>query len=232
MRKILIILLFLVNTYSYGQHMIINQERDMSYRSYRHSPIHKIESFSSLPNNIQFNTNGYLERFFGKMRDSLHYIQGQEVDLKTIFQKDSATFIGNAIKPKYILKFILADNSIGIKSYNLSLELDEYGQLLNINWPKEKWNKSNVIPRDTVKQFVLNYALSRRLDISNYKVYFNYYSRLDKLCWQFVFPDTVVSESNYYKREEKFKTIVIAWDELKIIQESQYTKVAYPRDIR
>lgn len=233
MRNVLITLLLIVNVCSYGQNMIVNQETDNSYRSYRHNPLIKIESLSDLPTLIQFNTKGHLKKILGEMSDSLHFSQAQAIDLKAIFQKDSAAFIGNAVIPKYIIKFVLTDRSIGIKSYNLSIELDEYGQLLHINWPKEKWdNKSKFIARDTIKQFVLNYAKSKRFDTSKCKVYFGYYRQFDKLCWKFHFPDSTIPLNTYYKREKTYNIILISWDELKILQESQFSKATYPHAIK
>lgn len=213
--------------------MIVDHNKDIGYRSYQHNPIIKIASFSDLPPLIQFNTNGYLKRILGKMSDSLHFTQGQEIDLKAIFQKDSVVYTSNAIKPKYILKFVLVDNSIGIKSYNLSLELDEHGQLLFINWPKDRANdKSKIIPRDSIKEFVLNYAKSKRFNTSNYEVYFNYYKNIDKLCWQFKFPNTVLNMNTYRKRKKTYNIVVVPWNELKIIQEFKNTKVSYPHAIK
>lgn len=236
MKNILTILLLIINIHCFGQSMIVNQEENKSFRSYRYDKIIKIDSLSELPSIIQLNTNGYLKRLLGSMSDSIQFSHGQETDLKALFKKDSITFEGNIVKPKYILHYTLSDNSIGIKRYNLSLELNEYGQLLKINWPKKKYNnKSSFISRDEIKQFAITQAKLRRIDTSFYKVSLIHETSTDRLCWQFIFPDSGPIKTRYNKSVKMVYTrvLMIDWCKLKIIGDfrsefKNHIKYAHP----
>lgn len=205
MKYIIIFFLVSANLISFSQSkMIVDHGKD-AYTSFGRFST-KIDSFSQLSSLIQCNTNGYLKKILGDMSDSLQFSNGQIVDLKSYFNKDSITHNSFRIIPKYDLTFKLSDKSLGIKRYNLEIELDQYGQLLRINWPKEKSkDKSKIINSDTIRQFVIEYAKSRRYDTSEYEVYFRYNPKFDKLCWLFLFPDDVVAISTYSKQKKPLK---------------------------
>jgi hypothetical protein len=213
MKNILTILFLIITIHCYGQDktMIIDFEY-RGYSSYGNNNLIKIDSLSELPSVIQFNTSGHLKRLLGSMRDSLQFSHGQENDLKGIFKKDSITFYGDLIKAKYILNYKLVDNTIGIKNYCLSLDLDEYGQLLAVNWPRKRYNdKSKFLPREKIKLFALEQAKLRGFDTSAYIVYAQYNRTLGKLLWLFKFPNHPILESS--------NILEIDWKALEVVRE-------------
>jgi len=191
--------------------MIITDESGAAYTSYD-GPTKKISSFSELPSVIQLNTNGYLKGILGSMSDSIQFTHGQVVDLKALFKKDSITFHYFWVRPKYDLSFKLSDSSIGIKRYNLKLRLDEYGQLLHVNWPRKRYNdKSKFLPREKIKLFALEQAKLRGFNTSSYSVYAQYNRTLDKLLWLFKFPNHPILESS--------NILEIDWKALEVVRE-------------
>ena len=224
MKNVLIILFLIITIHCNAQDktMIITDESGAAYTSYD-GPTKKISSFSELPFVIQLNINGYLKRILGSMSDSIQFTHGQEVDLKALFKKDSITFNYFWVRPKYDLNFKLSDSSIGIKRYNLKLRLDEYGQLLDVNWPRQKYNdKSKFLSREKIKQFALKHAKMKRYDTSTYLIFFGYDSALDKLCWKFMFLDSGRIRTRYNDPvKEVYNVVFIDWNELRIIREFQ-----------
>jgi len=213
MKNVLIILFLIITIHCNAQDktMIITDESGAAYTSYD-GPTKKISSFSELPSVIQLNINGYLQRILGSMSDSIQFTHGQEVDLKALFKKDSITFNYFWVRPKYDLNFKLSDSSIGIKRYNLKLRLDEYGQLLHVNWPRKRYNdKSKFLPREKIKLFALEQAKLRGFNTSSYSVYAQYNRTLDKLLWLFKFPNHPILESS--------NILEIDWNTLKIFRE-------------
>ena len=173
-----------------------------------------LDSISELPPMIKYNLEGYLNRILGSMKDSLRFSHGQIVDLKRYFAKDSSTFSCRWIVPKYDLIFLLKDNSIGIKSYYLKIRLDEYGQILNSNWPKERYSeKSRFKQRSEIEYFALRQAKSKKYNTDGYLVDLIYNAKLDKLCWVFQFPTLIETNKKQYNAFE------IPWDMIEIVDE-------------
>jgi hypothetical protein len=61
--------------------------------------------------------------------------------------------------PKYELYFELRDTSIGINRYCFEVSLDQYGQILSFDWPREKFNKrDSFINPELLQKTALTYA--------------------------------------------------------------------------
>ena len=187
MKKILIILFLSISIQkiSAQNEMIV----DMPYNGNTHYENSKfINSVSELPNIIQMNLNGFLQRIFGSKKDSISFSHGQIIDLDLFFKNDSLSYNRQWIVPKYDLNFIIQDNSIGIKRYYLQIKFDEYGQILDFNWPREAYSGIlNFKPCSDIKAHAISYAKSKGYNTDNYLIGFGFNNKTDKLCWIFKF---------------------------------------------
>jgi hypothetical protein len=126
------ILFLILNIHLFGQKKMVIDKPFRGYIYYQRFD-EKINSISELPESIQLNLNGYFNEILGSMSDSIKFLLGQVIDLKSRFIKDSLIYSYEWVIPKYDLYFTLRYNSFDIKNYNLNIRLDEYGQLLQIN---------------------------------------------------------------------------------------------------
>lgn len=214
MRKLLIIIigLFSINFSIAQDKMIVDQP--MSGNTFYGGYSEQIDSLSTLPTVIQFNLQGYLYRILGSLSDSVSFSHGQIIDLENKFKKDSVTYRYHWIVPKYDLHFVLRDKSIGINNYYLQIRLDQYGQILFANWPKNNHSDKSLFKnRSEIERFALKQAEVRGFNLNNYNVDFKYNEELDKLCWVFEFP-TIVKINI-----EEFKVLEIPWDNIEIVDE-------------
>lgn len=102
--------------------------------------VKELKSENDLPKNIQSNLKGYLNKILPSITDSITFSHGQIIDLKRLFEKEPSTYNNFRIIPAYELSFYLRKKSIGVKNYYLEIGLDEYGQILETNWPKETFS--------------------------------------------------------------------------------------------
>jgi hypothetical protein len=178
-----------------------------------------ISSMSETPSVIQFNVTGFLNKILSTMSSNVKFSHGQIVDLKGYFSKDSLTYSYGWAVPKYDLNFILQDTTIGIKNYYLQIRLDENGQILYANWPKEHYSDKNKFKsRTDIEQYALKKAKEKGFEINNYKVDLKYNEKLDKLCWVFIFPMDI---GNNGKDSNVFE---IDWKSLVTVDEYIMTK--------
>lgn len=77
-------------------------------------------------------TKKLIDEFFWDFKASIHLVNAQIVDVIS-YLKDSAYYKRYSIVQKYDLNFYLKDSSIGIIRYNITLHLDDYGQILKLN---------------------------------------------------------------------------------------------------
>jgi len=214
MKKILILFLgLIIINNSFGQDKMI-VDKPFNGNTFYGGFSKQIDCLSDLPTVIQFNINGYLRRILGTMSDSVTFSHGQTVDLENKFKEDSVTYGYGWIVPKYDLNFVLRDNSIGIRSYYLQIRLDNYGQILYSNWPKESHSDKNRFNiRADVEEFALKQAEIKGFDTIDYKVDFKYNEKFDKLCWVFKFPLKIE------KNRQEYDSFEIPWNNFEIIDE-------------
>ncbi len=159
-------------------------------------------SLEELPPQITLNLKGSLSKYFGELRHNIIFEDGQKVDLKKYFLKNKEVFNMRWIVPKYDLNFSLGDSSLGLVKYNINARLDEYGQIIQINWPKKNHNvRTNFLDRKEIEQFALKYAKKKGLETDSYSVNLKYNLEVDKLCWVFRFP----------LAPNQYNTFEIAW---------------------
>jgi len=176
----------------------------------------RIASFSELPPVIRFNIKGYLKRNLGSLSDSVMFSHGQILDLKAYFRKDAITYKYYKIIPKYDLYFKLIDSSIGIKSYNLKLDLDEHGQILYSNWPQKGYDdKTEFKTNEVIIKAALKAAELKFYCKNEYLIDFKYNRNLDKLCWLFMFEDIRYRDPD----RKKYHVIEVDWKSGEVVNE-------------
>jgi hypothetical protein len=179
----------------------------------------KINSLSSLPDAIVKNVNNYLKSSFGNLASTIYFSHGQIVDLKRYFIENPETHKREWQVPKYDLIFILKDSSIGIKSHGITLRVDQYGQILYCNWPREGYSDKNKFKSiSEIEKFALNVASRKGYNINHYTISFNYNEKHQKVCWEF----QCLKEGNSVNG--LFNAFEIDWKYLEIIEEYEVKK--------
>lgn len=164
------------------------------------SPNIKIDSTNNLndfPDFIKTKSKDVLKWYTGEFYDSIYFIKGQNIDLKALnekgFFKDSTSifnyFETERTIPKYELYFGLTDISINIKRIIIKLTFDEYGQILEFQWPfyidkKIEYQKSNFV-LEQLAEFRKNENIKEPSEIT-FK--FNY--EMKNFVWEFGFDES------------------------------------------
>lgn len=216
MKRSYLIVLILVFHWFFvlGQEKMVVQEED--WVSYTYQKASKtVLSLNKLPINIQKEVKILMQEPFLGFKDSIHFINAQIVDIDRYLQ-DGNPHKRHWVVPKYEINFYLKDESIGIIRYNITLHLDDYGQLLKINWPVNGSGiKKTFLSRESIKKFALNEAKRRNYNLDKYLVNFEYNGQFDRLCWEFSFLERdIVGGAEY-------NFITIPWDELTIIDSTK-----------
>lgn len=184
--------------------------------------VKEIKSEKDLPENIQLNLNGYLNKILPTIIDSITFSHGQIIDLQKMFKDEPLTYKRLRIIPKYELTFSLKNKSIGIQNYNLEIALDEYGQILETNWPKESIDFNDFKSLSEIESIALNHAKEKNIEYISYEADLIYSKRTDKLIWII----NLVIKKEVDKSE--FYTIEIPWNFIKISSEGKsYQKTVY-----
>lgn len=210
-----IALAFLFHWFSLaGQEKMIVHEEDWIAYNYQEAS-RTVLSLNKLPVNIQREVKKLIDESLWEFKDSIHFANAQIVNI-TSYLKDGDPHKKHWVVPKYELNFYLKDTSISIIRYNITLNLDEYGQILQINWPRQgTGSKKMFLSRDSIKEFALKEAKRRKYNLDKYLVNFEYNGRFNRLCWEFSFFEKEMvggSEYNFIK---------VPWDELVIIDSTK-----------
>lgn len=223
---LLIILLIALSKISFTQEMIINQPYNLGSMTPFNEYSTPYDSLSKIPENIQKSIATNFEKILGNLKPFINYSHGQKIDLERWY-KDNPENIGSRNFPAYQLYFFICDTSIGMERFNLRLELDDDGELLNINWPKTGCNdKTKFQSRDAIEKFVLTKAKSKgyykpdsmllkRPYSHAFGVSFRYDSLRDKLVWVFEFEKPKKDNTCW----QYFNMIEVNWLEIEITDE-------------
>jgi hypothetical protein len=208
-RKIILsgfmIIFFTINAFSQDK-MVVDKPYGITYYD---DFSKEIKSLKQLPPIIQ----GYVKKFMGAtlgdFSTCVTFERGQIVNLKKYFSAvDNEPYCYQWIVPKYDLIFTLKDTSLGIKNYPINLRIDEYGQIIKINWPRKGFTeKSSFNSRDTIKTFALKKAAKLNLNQKGYRIDFEYDERLDIFYWIFQFP----TFPEYKGTDQYYDCIEINW---------------------
>lgn len=213
MKGLFLILIFVTNIYSLSAQSERTIDKKGSNIYYGHYS-KKIDSEKDLPINVQYNLKGYLTKILPSIIDSISFSHGQIIDLEKMFKEEPKTYDRTRIIPKYELTFYLKIKSIGIKNYNLEIGLDEYGQILETNWPKETLSFNNFKSLTEIETFALNHAKNKKIDYKSYEVDLVYEKDTDKLFW--IVNLIIKIESS----KTELYVMEIPWNSTKMIKES------------
>ena len=214
MKNILILILTIIClTELKGQQILVEQPFSGNTSYGKHA--NTIESLTELPDQIQVAVKAYLTEMFGSNVKNLAFSHGQNVDLKSYFSEHNHKASNYQwLIPSYDLNYVLSDTTLGIKSYYVQLRLDEYGQLLNTNWPRKGYsNKENYRSTIEIVEFVLSQANSRGYRTSKYETDLKYNADSKSLNWVFKFPRTLRSDN------KEFDVLEISLASMKVVEE-------------
>ncbi|TDO24192.1 hypothetical protein [Pedobacter duraquae] len=197
-----------------SQEKMIVHEEDWTAYTYQDAS-KTVLSFNKLPSSIQKEVKILMDESFWGLKDSIHFVNAQIVDVIS-YLKDGDPHKRHSVVPKYELNFYLKDTSVGINRYNITLHLDDYGQILKLNWPRHGAGSTKMfLSRKAIQEFAFKEANTRHYNLNNFFVTFEYKETFDRLCWEFSF---LVKE---LVGAAEYNFIVVPWDELTLINSTK-----------
>ena len=126
-----------------------------------YSPDVKIDSTNNLndfPESIQTKSRLVLKRYTGEFYDSISFLKGQIIDFGNLMKSNFFTDTNSIFNyynidfriPKYELYFKLTDQSINIKQIIIKLTFDEFGQIIEFQWPCNTLQKEDFLNTEQV----------------------------------------------------------------------------------
>jgi hypothetical protein len=149
----------------------------------------KVTSLTQLPTRIPQIIDKVFKSSLTDFNEKIFFIQGQVLDIEKFAERDSNfQSMYQYVLPKYFLEFELRDTTIGINSYCLQVSLDQYGQVIKLNWPRSRFNKqSSFIAGYLLKIKAIEFAkkLHYKTSTSFYQLRFN--EERNAMEWHFYF---------------------------------------------
>ncbi len=88
-------------------------------------------------------------------------------------------------------------------NYVLHLRIDQYGQILNCNWPKKGYSdRTQLKSVSELEKFALKAALRKGFNLNQYKKSLFFNENLEKMCWIFQFQKQGNDENGLYNEFE------------------------------
>jgi hypothetical protein len=134
--------------------------------------------------------------------DSIVFIGGQIIDIESLAKRDSTFQIEcRYVIPKYELCFELRCSSIGIKSYSVEVNLDEHGQIIRFDWPREDFNKlDSFVEPDSLRKTAMSFAIDKEYKTQSMISDLVFDQDKQRLYWCFSFlQNSSGDDYNYYK---------------------------------
>jgi len=192
-----------------GQEEILIDQPFRGLPSYYKTNVIEVDSLNQLPSIIQFISNNIINKSMTDFIDNIRFVKGQIIDLDKWLKNDSIPQTEyNYIIPKYELFFELSDSSLGIKNFCFELNLDQYGQVIFLEWPRENYNKRiNFINPNQIKAEAIKYAKEKKYKTETcvYKLKFD--SKTNSICWYISFLQEFEGDENWHRKS--YKTVVI-----------------------
>lgn len=148
----------------------------------------KVESsFDQLPINIRTSLDRILKRYLGEYSKATHFRNVQVIDLEKCFRLNTpGDRVG--VVPAYEVHYYVTVPTAGIKKYNIHIKLDQYGQLLAINWPEDGYHDFRDF-KDTslIRLRALAWAANQNIQSRPYTIHF-YFDHINQhFVWEFDF---------------------------------------------
>ena len=124
--------------------------------------IKNYDDLQLLPDFIQQNISKTFKISLTEFTGDLVFDKAYENNFDKIIN-DTSNFryslISKTIYPKYIIEYKLIDSTIFKNGYSLTLSFDSFGQLLEMNWPRENFNlKEKISNKETICHLAKKYA--------------------------------------------------------------------------
>ncbi|MBO0323653.1 hypothetical protein J0X14_15190 [Muricauda sp. CAU 1633] len=159
-----------------------------------------ISDLKKVPEKIKFNLENYLSIILDKLYVNAQFRDGYISDLAGYFKENPNTFDRGWIITKYQFVYNLKVPELGIVNYPLKIDMDEYGQIINCNWPRKRFGKPNdFVSRVEIEKRVLKWAEKKKLDSNDYDVDLIYDSGNNTMSWKIQFPAKEPGVSRRYQ---------------------------------
>ena len=169
----------------------------------------ELDSLNQLPSKIQSKARTIINKTMTGFISRVNFIGANVIDLDSWQKEDTLSEVEfNKVVPKYELHFQLCDTLLGIKSYCVDLDFDQYGQLLNYNWPTDSYSiRAKFLKPNMIKKKALEFAKRKRYKTRKFISGLVYDKNLNMLCWHVSFWQKTTYQKN--GQTEKFNTIII-----------------------
>jgi hypothetical protein len=148
-----------------------------------------ITSFAQLPSKIQFIVTDVLKKSMTDFTDNIRFVNGQIIDVENWLRNDSIPQTEyQYIIPTYNLYFELSDTTIGIEKYVFQLNLDVYGQIINFEWPRERYtHRKEFLQPELLISAAKKYAKKNKYKTQKTMYELKYDSQYNCVCWYISF---------------------------------------------
>ncbi len=187
----------------------------------------EINALTELPSKHQFIIKTVISKSMTDFQKNIVFIKGQKIDITNWLTIDSVPQTQyEYVIPSYQLFFELRDTSLGIIKYAFELSLDQYGQVVKFDWPRNYYNqKAKFIQTNQVLEYAINFAKNKGYDtdVQQYSLQYNKHNKT--LCWLIGFMQpSKEDEKNGFRR---YKTIAIDARRLEVVEETEWLE-GYP----
>jgi hypothetical protein len=204
-KLILIILLSLLSIKIYSQNSR-NIEGAYNSISRLYDFDKEIESLDSIPKTIIIILNNNLNDLLGDLKYHATFQEGLCIDLDNYFKENPIPSIKKWVITKYQFVYLISCPEIGLSKYYLKFKMDEYGQVIECNWPKKYYNSiKRFEPIESIVESANKWAKENSLERNKHTTEIRYNKKLDKLCIAFSY---IIDKKG---NKETIKTIEFDW---------------------
>ena len=215
-RTLTVIILLIFSFKSYSQERIIVDTDIINLSSLTGNKQYSISitDLKKVPDNIQFNLDNYLKLILDKLYPNANFRDGYISDLTGYFEENPNAFERGWIITKYQFVFNLKKPEIGIINYPIKVDMDEYGQIIDCNWPRKWFGRVNhFVERTEIEKKAMKWAEKNTLNSKDFDVDLKYNEDENTMVWVFQFPAKKSGVGRSYQILE------INWDNNTIIEE-------------
>ncbi|GAA3579497.1 hypothetical protein [Snuella lapsa] len=226
LRGTLIIIMLLISSFksSSQESMVVDADiTDLSALIGSKKYSFYITDLEDVPDKIKYNLDSYLKIILGELYVNAVFKEGYISDLDGYFQENPNTFDRGWVITKYQFVFDLKKPEIGIVNYPIKVDVDEYGQVIECNWPRKWFGKVNdFVERSKIKAKAMKWAEKNTLNSTDFDVDLIYDSGNNTMSWKFRFPKERPDFSGSYQMLE------IDWSNNEILKEyTIYTTISH-----
>lgn len=184
------------------------------------------DSIGVFPARIQYIARQVIRNSMTAFENNVYFMRGQIIDLENLFASDSATPLDYRYQiPAYQLYFEWRDTAMGVESYCFEMNLDRYGQVISIDWPRDNFaKKQDFAKTDKVYAAAQKYAKGKNYKTATCLYELKYETKYDNLCWHLSFYQQGGVKGKKFVRE--YKTIVVDAKTATVLDELNTTSVA------